>query len=309
MNLPVSITQTQQTTERLRMAEPALSAAYARCRAIHRAYDPSFYAGSLMLPPAKRPHVDALYAHARLLDQIVDDPATSVAEKTARLDARVAAYELALECGRSPDPVLRAAAHTATAWSIPIEHFHAFTDTLRSALTVTDYGTYDDLLRYMHGAAALLGLQLVPILEPLDPSAAERSAAVGYALQLTNILRDVEEDLDRGRLYLPASDLERFGVRRQDFEARLMTDGIRALLEFETDRARTYYAEAFAAVPLLHTSSRACVSTALTLYSGILDSLEHADYQVFGVRHGFRKSRALRIAGPAYLRARRSWHG
>jgi 15-cis-phytoene synthase len=308
-NLRVATTQTQQTTERLRIADPALSAAYARCRTIHRTYDPSFYAGCLMLPPAKRPHVDALYAHARLLDQIVDDPASSGADKSARLDARIAEYELALERGGSPDPVLRAAAHTATTWSIPIEHFHAFTDTMRSDLTVTEYDTYDDLLAYMYGAAALLGLQLIPILEPLDPSAAERSKAVGYALQLTNILRDIDEDLGRGRLYLPASDLERFGVRRKDFEARRMTDGIRALLEFEANRARTYYAEALAAVTLLHPSSRACVSTALTLYSGILDSLEHSDYQVFGVRHGFRKSKALRIAGPAYLRARRSWHG
>lgn len=290
------------------MADPALSAAYARCRAIHRKYDPSFYAGCLMLPPAKRPHIDALYAHARLLDQIVDEPSSSASDKAARLDARIAEYELALERGGAADPVLRAAAHTATAWAIPIEHFRAFTDTRRSDLTVTDYETYDDLLGYMYGAAALLGLQMVPILEPIDPSAAERLIAVGHALQLTNILRDVEEDIDRGRLYLPESDMDRFGVRRSDFERHRMTDGIRALLEFEANRARTYYDEAHAAIALLHPSSRMCVSTAMTLYSGILDSLEQADYQIFGVRYGFHKGKALRIAGPAYLRARRSWH-
>jgi len=289
------------------MADPALSAAYARCRAIHRKYDPSFYAGCLMLPPAKRPHVDALYAHARMFDQIVDDPTAPVADKAARLEARVAEYELALERGAAADPVLRAAAHTATTWSIPIEHFHAFTDTMRRDLTTTDYETFDDLLAFMYGAAALLGLQMVPILGPLDPSAAERTLTVGYALQLTNILRDIDEDLDRGRLYLPVSDMERFGVRRTDFEARRMTDGIRALLEFEANRARTYFVEAHEATALLHPSSRTCVHTALTLYSGILDSLEEADYQIFGVHHGFHKGKALRIAAPAYLRARRSW--
>jgi phytoene synthase len=290
------------------MQDPELAAAYARCKAIHRKYDPSFYAGCLMLPPAKRPYIDSLYAHARLLDQIVDDPAEpDAAAKAARLDERVAAYELALEQGDSPDPVLKAAAHTAATWNIPIEHFHAFTDTMRSDITVTEYATYDDLLAYMYGAAALLGLQLIPILEPLDPSAAERSIAVGHALQLTNILRDIDEDLGRGRLYLPREDLDKFGVSRADFEARTMTDAIRALLKFEADRARGYYADAHAALALLHPSSRECVGTALTLYAGILDSLEQADYQVFGVRHGFSKLKALRISAPAYARARKSW--
>ncbi len=290
------------------MREPELSAAYARCKAIHREYDPSFYAGCLMLPPMKRPYVDALYANVRMFDQIVDDPAVSdVAATAARLDERVAAYELALQAGDCPDPVLKAAAHTALTWDIPIEHFHAFSDTMRSDLTVTDYATYDDLLGYMYGAAALLGLQLIPVLGLLDPSASERSIAVGLALQLTNILRDIDEDLGRGRLYLPREDLDKFGVTRADFEAREMTDGIRALLKFETGRARAYYADARAAIDLLHPSSRECVGTALTLYAGILDSLEQADYQVFGVRHGFSKLKALRIAAPAYVRARRSW--
>jgi phytoene synthase len=295
--------------ERRRMQNPELAAAYAQCKAIHRKYDPSFYAGCLMLPPAKRPYIDSLYAHARLLDQIVDDPTvTDAAAKTARLDERVAAYEQALRDGDSPDPILKAAAHTALTWDIPIEHFHAFSDTMRSDLTVTEYATYDDLLAYMYGAAALLGLQLIPILDPLDPSAADRSIAVGHALQLTNILRDIDEDLGRGRLYLPQEDLDKFNVTRADFESRTMTDDIRALLKFETARARAYYTDAHAAVTLLHPSSRECVATALTLYSGILDSLEHSDYQLFGPRHGFSKLKALRIATPAYLRARRSWN-
>ena len=290
------------------MRDPALSAAYAQCKAIHRKYDPSFYAGCLMLPPAKRPYIDSLYAHARVLDQIVDDTSAPDTEaKAARLDARIAAYELALKQGDSDDPVLKAVAHTALTWDIPIEYFHAFSDTMRSDLTVTDYATYDDLLAYMYGAAALLGLQLIPVLEPIDPSAADKSIALGHALQLTNILRDIDEDLGRGRLYLPQEDLEKFGVTRADLEARTTTDGIRALLAFEANRARQYYAEAHAAIDLLHPSSRECVSTALTLYSGILDSLEQSDYQIFGVRHGFSKAKALRIAAPAYLRARRSW--
>jgi 15-cis-phytoene synthase len=296
------------TTNDLSLQDPELAAAYAQCRDIHRKYDPSFYAGCLMLPPAKRPYVDSLYAHARLLDQIVDDPtATDAAEKSARLDARIAAYEQALADGDSTDPILKAAAHTARTWNIPTEHFHAFTNTMHSDLTVTDYATYDELLEYMYGAAALLGLQIVPILEPVDPSAAERSVAVGNALQLTNILRDIEEDLGRGRVYLPQDEMKQFEVSRESLEDRQMTDGLRGLLAFQVERAREYYEDAHSAVDLLHPASRECVHTALTLYAGILDSLEQADYQVFGVRHGFSKAKAMRIAGPAYVRARRSW--
>lgn len=101
--------------------------------------------------------------------------------------------------------------------------------------------------------------------------------------------------------------MKQFGVTRESLESRQMTDGLRRLLAFQTKRAREYYEDAHAAVNLLHPASRECVHTALTLYAGILDSLEQADYQVFGVRHGFSKAKALRIAGPAYVRARRSW--
>lgn len=290
---------------------PRLQEAYKRCRGIHRGYDPAFYAGCLMLPAPKRPHVDALYAHARMLDQIVDDQSADPATAVERLDTRLADFARVLkdgdDGGSEADPVLAAAAHTARTFDIPVEYFDTFADAMRSDLTVTEYPTFEDLRVYMHGAAALLGLQLVPILGPEHPEASARATSVGYALQMTNILRDVEEDLDRGRIYLPLDDLERFGVGAAGLRERRMTEPLRELLRFEEARARDYYARAFESVELLHPSSRQCVYTALTLYSGILDSLVAADYQVFGVRHGLNKARALRIALPAYIRARRSW--
>jgi phytoene synthase len=260
-----------------------------------------------MLPPAKRPFVDALYAHARVLDEIVDDPRSDARWKTDRLDARVQLFEEALRTGGSADPVLRAVVHTARTWDIPAEYFRTFTDAMRSDLSVTDYATYDDLLGYMHGAAALLGLQIVPVLETVHPQAAQKATAVGYALQITNILRDVEEDLERGRVYLPRDDMERHGVSRADLEARRMTDPLRALFAFEAERARAYYTEAHAAVGMLDPSGRECVALGLRLYAGILDSLEAADYQVFGVRHGISHRKAIALAAPAYLRSRRTW--
>lgn len=300
-----------------------LRAAYAECRRLHRKHDAALFAGSLMLPPARRPHVDALYAHARMLDQVVDEPGVGAETAGRRLDERTAAFERAVKeikdaavDGReaeaaaalaATDPVTAAAAHTATLYSIPPEHFASFAEAMRSDLTVTEYATYRDLMEYMYGAAALLGLQLVPVLEPVDPQAPTKAVAVGYALQMTNILRDIDEDLDRGRIYLPGEDLARFGIDPAALRARRPDGQWKDLLRFEEARAREYYAEAHAAVQMLHPSSRECVSSALTLYSRILDELAASDYQVFGTRHGIGKMAALRLAVPAYIRARRSW--
>ena len=290
-----------------------LHAAYARCRAIHRRYDAAFYIGCKMLPAAKRPHVDALYAHARMLDQIVDGHGGDPDVAAAQLDRRLDEFEKDLAAAGSTDaepdrdPVLTAAAHTARLFNIPIEYFRTFGDAMRSDLTVSAYATFEDLRVYMHGAAALLGLQIVPVLGPIHPQAADEAVNIGYALQVTNILRDIDEDLARGRVYLPQEDLARFGVRDADLRQRRMTEPLRDLIRFEEQRARDYYNRGLAAVEMLHPSSRECVVTALTLYSGILDALAAADYQVFGVRYGFSKAKALRVAGPAYLRARRSW--
>lgn len=280
---------------------------YERCRAIHRKHDIAFYMGCKMLPPVKRPHIDALYAHARLLDQIVDDPAAQPAQAAELLDARLERFLKAISGQRDEDPVLRAAAHTARLFEIPEDHFRAFGEAMRSDLYVRQYATFEDLCGYMYGAASLLGLQLVPILGPIDPRAPQQATNVGYALQLTNILRDIEEDLERGRVYLPLEDLQLFGVSIEDLQARRSSDALRDLLRFEEARARDYYATAHQALEMLHPSSRECVATALNLYSGILDALAASGYQVFGVRHAMSKTRALRLAAPAYWRARASW--
>ena len=293
-----------------KLAVPAhLRAAYARCRTIHRTHDIAFYLGCLMLPPATRPHVDALYAHARMLDQIVDDPSADAAQAAARLDERLKQFSTAMAAGGQDDgdPVLQAAAHTARLFDIPNEYFQAFGTAMRSDLEVNRYASFEDLRAYMYGAASLLGLQLVPVLRPIDPRAAQQATNIGYALQMTNILRDVEEDLGRGRIYLPLEDLKRFGVSVEDLLERRGSGALRDLLRFEEARARDYYVAAHEALGMLHPSSRECVATALGLYSGILDSLAASGYQVFGVRHGLNKLHALRMALPAYRRARKSW--
>ena len=152
-------------------------------------------------------------------------------------------------------------------------------------LTVTSYATYDDLLAYMEGSAAVIGTMMLPILGSTDPPAAREPARqLGLAFQLTNFIRDVSEDLDRGRTYLPDEDLAAFGVTRGDLERRRSTPQIRELIRYEVSRAREHYAAAAPGIPLLEPGSQACMRTAFRLYGGILDEVVAADYDVFGRR-------------------------
>jgi phytoene synthase len=177
---------------------------------------------------------------------------------------------------------------------------------MRMDITVSGYDTYADLEHYMRGSAAAIGTQMVPILEPLDPAAYTHARSLGEAFQLTNFIRDVGEDLQRGRIYLPQEDLARFGVSRTELTQGVVTGAVRDLLQFEIARARSLYRSARPGIKLLHPSSRDCIDTAFTLYAGILDAVERNRYQVFGRRARMPLRTRLRVAAPALVRARRA---
>jgi phytoene synthase len=152
-------------------------------------------------------------------------------------------------------------------------------------LTVTSYPTYDDLLDYMEGSAAVIGTMMLPILGSIDPAAAREPARqLGFAFQLTNFIRDVREDLDRGRTYLPDSHLAEFGVTHRQLRRRVTTPAMRELIKYEVGVAREHYAAAAPGIPLLEPASQACMRTAFRLYGGILDEVEAADYDVLAGR-------------------------
>ena len=162
-------------------------------------------------------------------------------------------------------------------------------------LTVTSYASYDDLLEYMDGSAAAIGTMMLPVLESADPARAREPARqLGLAFQLTNFIRDVGEDLRRGRIYLPAADLDRFGVTAADLARPEPSHAVRDLLAFECTRARAHYRAALPGVELLAPSSQPCIRAALELYGGILDELVRRDYQV--LRGRVRLSRRRRAA-------------
>lgn len=281
------------------ITDPALRASYERCRRLHATFGRTYYLAALLLPPAKRPYVHSLYGFARYADEIVDngDPATRETEFSTWSE-RVLAD---IDAGSTADPVCEALLHTLRTWDIPIGHVKAFLQSMRMDLTVGEYRTYADLQQYMYGSAAVIGLQMTPILEPTTDEAYPRAHALGEAFQLTNFIRDIAEDLDRGRIYLPLRDLEKFGVTRADWARRVVTPAIRELLAYEIARTREIYAYAAGGIPLLAESSRPCISTALVLYRRILDEVEKADYQVFDRRVSVPLANRLWVAGRAIV--------
>ena len=286
------------------ITDPALRAAYERCRQINASHGRTYYLATRLLPPAKRPHVHALYGFARYADELVDAPGADPGALVPWAERFLA--DLRGERGDSQDPVSRAVIHTAREWGLPVEHFEAFLTSMRMDLTVTGYPTYADLERYTYGSAGVIGLLMVPILGPVDDGAYPRARALGEAFQLTNFIRDVGEDLRRGRVYLPEEDLARFDVTRADLARPLPNARVKALLAFEIERTRELYRVAAPGIGLLHPTSRDCVATALRLYGGILDAVERSGYDVLSTRVTVPVATRLRVAGPALLRAHRA---
>ncbi len=302
------------------VADPSvLDQAYRTCRQLHAQHGRTYYLATLLLPAWKRPSVHALYGFARYVDDLVDNPADpGTRPDPERAGEAIDALErdvLAALAGGAAVPrdepgprrdVLLALADTAARWRLPTEHFTAFLHSMRSDLTVNEYETWDDLLGYVNGSAAVIGLQMLPILEPTSQAAAPYARDLGIAFQLANFLRDVGEDLRRGRIYLPQESLRHFGVTRERLRTGVVDGPIRRLLAYEIARCREIFRSAEPGIRLLHPTSRDCIRTAFTLYSGILGAIERADYQVLDRRVAVALPRRMAVAGPGLWRAYRA---
>jgi phytoene synthase len=283
------------------ITDPLLRHSYELCRQLNAEHGRTYYLATMLLPPAKRPFVHALYGYARYADDFVD---SLEAPDPDRLLHWGADFLAALRSGSSSDPVAAATVHTVHRWGIPLEHFDAFLRSMRMDITVTGYATYADLMDYVHGSAAVIGLQMMPILEPLTEEAIEPARRLGEAFQLTNFIRDVGEDLQRGRVYLPQEDLDAAGVTRADLERGVVTPRVRELLRFEVARTRRLYDQARPGIAMLHPTTRDCIRTAFELYARILDAVEAAEHQVLRQRVSVGVPERLRVAVPRLMAAR-----
>ena len=292
--------------------DPGLREAYRRCRKINAAHGRTFFLATRLLAPDQRPPVHALYGFARHVDDILDD-------LNQNLDSEIRAQRLQQLSDRflaggdhRDDPVLAAVSHTVRRYHIGTDLFDDFLASMRMDLTVTDYPNRDALNSYMKGSAEAIGLQLLPILGTVVPTgeAAPYAAALGRAFQLTNFLRDVDEDLVRGRIYLPADELAAHDVDRDLLmwcHSNHRTDArVRSALAAQHEIARKTYRFAADGVAMLAPRSRPCVATASTLYSEILDCIEDSDFAVFGRRATVGTPRRLHVAGTGLIQAWRA---
>lgn len=293
------------------ITDPGLRVAYATCRALNAAHGRTYFLATRLLPAERRPAIHALYGFARHADEIVDDlgDGRPPAEKAAELDRLTGDLRAALAGAATGEPVLTALADTARRYDIDHRHFTDFMASMRMDTHVTDYPTFDDLAVYVHGSAAVIGLQVLPVLGTVVPRADAEppAAALGVAFQITNFLRDVGEDLDRGRVYLPADELAAFGVDRPLLawcrRSRRPDARVRRALAHLVARTRAIYRRAEPGIAMLEPVSRACVRCAFTLYQGILDEIEAADYHVLHRRVAVPNRRRLAVAVPGLARA------
>ena len=274
-----------------------LAAAYERSRELHKRHGRTYYLATRLLPAWKRRHVHALYGFTRYADEIVDQTeALPPAMRAARLSEWSAEFLAGLRGEEVDDPLLPAVLHTIAVFDLDLEDFDKFLRSMAMDLTVTSYPTYDDLLGYMEGSAAVIGTMMLPILGATDRAAAREPARqLGLAFQLTNFIRDVDEDLDRGRTYLPDEHLARFGVIREELAERVATPKIKNLIRYEVSLAQQHYRQAAPGIPMLDPASQACMRTAFRLYGGILDEVVAADYDVFARRATVPNSRRAAV--------------
>ncbi|GIH11098.1 phytoene synthase [Rhizocola hellebori] len=278
--------------------EPELALSYTRCRELHRKHGRTYYLATKLLPAAKRPHVHALYGFTRYADEIVDSYADlTPRQRASRLSDWSQRFAAGLRGEAVTDPLLPAVLHTIRTFNLDLADFDSFLRSMKMDLEIGLYQDYADLLTYMEGSAAVIGTMMLPILGSADPVAGREPARqLGFAFQLTNFIRDVAEDLDRGRVYLPQRDMALFGVTTADLHRREATPDIKELIRYEIARAREHYAKAALGVPLLDRTSQACIRTAFHLYAGILDEVENADFDVFAKRVRVPTTKRLRVA-------------
>lgn len=293
-------------------AAPTLAACYRECARIHERNGRTYHLATRLLPRAARPGIDALYAFARVVDDVLDEPATDIAGRLGRLDGFEAALTRGLDT-TSDDPrlppVIRAVVDTTRRYDIDRTLFRDFLASMRMDLPGSpsyrdSYATLTELREYMWGSASVIGLQVLPVLDTRGPreDAEPYAALLGEAFQLTNFLRDVDEDLRRGRVYLPEETLAPFGVDR-DLLAHCSRSGrcdrrVAAALAHLIALTRDVYRRAHPGIGLLAPRAGRCVRTAEVLYGGILDVIEDADYEIFGWRATVPARRRLAVAAP-----------
>ncbi len=308
------------------MSAPTLEDAYARCRAIVAARAKNFLYAFLLLPGERRRGLEAIYAWCRVADDLADDDDRPLADRARALAALRARLRAALPLPGDPpdaqgdvlapgalgdaaleadvDALLVALADTARRFGVARADLDDVARGCEQDLTVVRYATWDDLAGYCRLVASAVGLACLPVFGVVgDPEAARAEAdALGLAMQLTNVLRDVTEDLARDRVYLPQDELARFGVTEAALRAGRADEAWRAFAAFQVARARDLFATGLRMVPRVRRRSRVCPLALAGLYGALLDRIEAQGHDVFSGRVALSTPRKLGLMGAAFGR-------
>jgi 15-cis-phytoene synthase len=276
----------------------SLAESYQYCRNVAKTRAKNFYYSFVLLSPEQKNAMCAMYAFMRYCDDLSDEPGAA-AEPIERWRA---ALEFALQdtaVTGKPDnhPLWPAFRDTVTRFAIPHQYFRDMIDGVQSDLTPREIRTFSDLYEYCYRVASVVGLTTIHIFGFDDPAAPALAEKCGIAFQLTNILRDIREDADLGRVYLPTEDLERFGVGRTELQGSERSEGFLRLMEFEAGRARNYYQDSRPLIGMVHRRSRSSLWVLITIYSRLLDKIRATNYDVLSRRISLSKWEKLRIVG------------
>ncbi|HSP68156.1 MAG TPA: presqualene diphosphate synthase HpnD [Bryobacteraceae bacterium] len=259
-----------------------LEESYAYCERVARAQAKNFYYSFLLLSRPQRQAMCAIYAFMRYCDDLSD--AEDVADRPAAIAGWQKDLDAALSGRPSQHPLWPAFSDSVQRYGIPHQYFHDMIQGVSSDLEPRRIQTFQELYDYCYHVASVVGLTIVHIFGFENPDALRLAERCGVAFQLTNILRDVREDAEHGRVYLPAEDLERFGVKTEDLAGPDLSPALRNLLAFEADRARAYYREAQPLINLVDRRSRASLKALIGIYARLLQRISDSGYDVLGER-------------------------
>jgi len=287
-----------------------LARAYEACTAVTAKHSKSFHLASGLLPPDKRRAARALYAFCRISDDIVDEAKSEDDRALLRWSARALQEQPIVT-----DLISLAWADTRYRFHIPVRYAEQLIEGVARDLTQTRYQTFTDLTTYAYGVASTVGLMSMHIIGYAGPEAIAYAIKLGVALQLTNILRDVAEDWQNGRVYLPQEELAAFGLSEADIAAGIVTGRWREFMRFQIKRTRRLYTEAWPGIGLLHPDGRLAIVAAARFYQGILDDIEQHDYDVFSRRAYLSKWGKIKILPGLWWKSRQfgrnhnqEWH-
>lgn len=267
-------------------AAPRLAEGIEECRRITKKYGTSFYFATQFFPRETREGIYAIYAFARIPDEIVDDPDnTDPDEAVSKLAEWADRWRTAMARGFSDDSVLNAIVHQFSKYKIPADECEAFLKSMFQDKQKARYANYAELEDYMYGSAGVIGLMVTRVVGYSSDAAFEYAKKLGYAFQLTNFLRDIREDCDElGRVYMPEDELAEFGLTPDDICFHVRDERFVGFMRSQIERNRKVYKEALPGIRLLHWRGRLAVRVSYVLYKAILGEIERANYNVYAGR-------------------------